>query len=164
MFSDPIIGPPWSRRYFKSSTGSGASPRGGDRGGVLLAAVGSYLLVPPIIHLAHGRPGIAAASFGLRLGVPLGGALFGVGASSGCGDGYCRLAGAALGFVVGVVAASAIDAGALSNEKVDDGTTSEDSAAAPARVRPPAPRAIALTPLGGPRREGGFDVGLGGAF
>jgi hypothetical protein len=32
VFGDPIIGPPWSRRYFTGSTGSGASPGSGDLG------------------------------------------------------------------------------------------------------------------------------------
>lgn len=133
--------------------------------GILLATGASYLLVPPIIHLAHGRPGIAAASLGLRLGVPLGAALLGGGLASGCGDGYCGIAGAALGFVVGIVAASAIDVGALSNEEGNDAPPAEEAAATPpARVRPPPPRSVALTPVGGPRREGGFDLGLGGTF
>jgi hypothetical protein len=35
------------------------------------AALGTYALSAPAIHLSHGRPGVAALSFGLRAGVPL---------------------------------------------------------------------------------------------
>lgn len=38
--------------------------------GLLVAAVGTYVLAGPIIHLIHERPGPAAASFALRLALP----------------------------------------------------------------------------------------------
>jgi hypothetical protein len=40
------------------------------------------LAAPAVIHIAHGRAGIAAASFGLRLGLPSAGVLLGAGAVS----------------------------------------------------------------------------------
>ena len=59
-----------------------------------------------------------------------------------------------------------IDAAALSYEKVDDEEVREGSTQSPLRARraPPAPRGVALAPAFGPRKEGGFDVGVGGAF
>jgi hypothetical protein len=39
--------------------------------------IGGYAFASPIIHLTHGRPGIAAGVFGLRLGVPVVGLILG---------------------------------------------------------------------------------------
>jgi hypothetical protein len=141
-----------------------------DNASLLLLPLGTYLLVPPIIHLAHERYGAAAGSFGLRLGLPLGGALLGgVLASSGnkSNGGYGALAGAALGMVIGVGGAIAIDAAVLSREEVKPDASSrlasEVRTAQTQRAAPP-PYRVKVMPVLGPRLEGGIDVGLGAIF
>jgi hypothetical protein len=140
-----------------------ADKRQGDGGGTAVAlAAGSYVLAPPIIHLAHGRAGIAAASLGLRLGAPLGGGFLGALAAGDCGGDFCRLGGAALGFILGMVVATTIDAAVLSYETR---ALDEDSRNEARRAPPPRPaKAISFAPTGGPRKEGGFDVGLAATF
>jgi hypothetical protein len=141
----------------------------GDGGAAVAAAAGSYVLAAPIIHLAHGRPGIAAASLGLRLGAPVGGAFLGAAAAGNCNGSFCRLEGAAIGFVLGMVTATVVDAAALSYEprdKDEDGgdERSRDEARRAEPSKAPPKKAISFAPTGGPRREGGFDVGLAATF
>jgi hypothetical protein len=87
----------------------------------LLAAAGAggvtYLVGGPVVHLAHGRPGAALGSAGLRVGLPLVGGLISLAAY--CGDGGGELCGLAVlpGAVVGALGAIAIDASLLSWEK-----------------------------------------------
>ena len=128
---------------------------------LLSAALGGYVLGGPIVHLAHGEIGRAAGSLGLRAGLPVAGAASGyllVTATAGdCHGDLCGLTAVvfgALGGMLGVVAATIIDPAALAYEKVPD--------AKPAHA--PKPRSVALAPLAGPRKEGGFEVGLGGTF
>lgn len=121
------------------------------------AALGGYLLAPPIMHGARGRWGIAAASLGLRLGVPTVGLLLGAAVDSeSCrGGDFCVEAGAALGFVAGILGAVALDASLLSFEKVDVDAASDDRAKR---------RGFAFTPTFTPRKDGGFAFGLGATF
>lgn len=85
--------------------------------------VGGYLLGAPIIHAAHDRWGIAAASLGLRVGLPIVGAMAGVKLEN-CpkagqyDEGMCGLGGALLGMGVGMLTAIIIDAAVLSYERV----------------------------------------------
>jgi hypothetical protein len=140
-----------------------AASTGQDSGGPVVGfAVASYLLAAPIVHLAHGRAGIAAASLGLRLGLPTAGFFLGAVAAPRSIDGRCcGIESAAIGTLVGVIAASAIDAAALSwdHPSSDDGRGLDE-----ARQSSPRKKLVTLTPVGGPRREGGFDVGVGAIF
>lgn len=135
-----------------------------DGGAIALGMVSSYLLASPIIHLAHGRPGIAAASLGLRTGMPMTGALLGAALSGDCRGSFCGLEGAAIGFVLGVLGASALDAAVLAREpretRESDKSGDDDARRAPKELK----RGFAVTPTGGPRKEGGFDLGLGAVF
>jgi hypothetical protein len=113
-------------------------------------ALMTYGLGGPIVHLAHGRPGAAFGSFAARAGLPLVG--FGVGmvAQGGqCGE-FCILP-VLLG-MAGIPAAIALDAAVIAREPVK---------------RPP-PSSVALvqrlTPSVAPRREGGVELSLAGAF
>lgn len=134
-------------------------PKGEHDDAIALAAVGGYALAPGAIHLAHGRPGAAAASVGLRVGMPITGGLLGLAVSKGnCHTELCGLDGAVLGFALGAVGAIAIDAAALSRETVEEEDGKPTSASASR------PKAITLTPSGGPRKEGGFDVGVAAVF
>ena len=130
---------------------------------LLSLAVGGYVLGGPIVHVAHGEIGRAAGSLGLRTGLPLAGAasgyLVGAATTGDCHGDLCGLTAVvfgAVGGVLGVVAATIIDPAALAYEKVPDAKVAD----VPARK----PRALALAPLAGPRKDGGFDVGLGGTF
>ncbi|HSO40490.1 MAG TPA: hypothetical protein VLT33_48520 [Labilithrix sp.] len=128
-------------------------------GGLLLVAGGGYLLGGPIVHLAHGEVARAFASLGLRAGLPLVGGFVGVAAAKeNCRGELCGLGGAFVGAALGMVAATIIDPAALAYEKVEDESSARSDRPAPVRSR------VALSPLAGPRKEGGFDVGLGGTF
>lgn len=89
-----------------------------------LLGLTTYLMAPPIVHFIHGRPGRAAASFGLRIGSPAVGMATGVamacvfGACSGRGDfaGYGALLGGAAGIGAGAIAAMVVDAVVLARE------------------------------------------------
>jgi hypothetical protein len=93
--------------------------------------LGSYVLGGPIVHALHDHWTTAAASLGLRLGLPLaagGVALFVASPSrsrpscDGCDNGMAGFGGAVAAGVAGVagaVAASAIDVMVLSREKVE---------------------------------------------
>jgi hypothetical protein len=83
----------------------------------LLGVAAAFALIPPIIHLAHGRPAAALADFGVRVAAPV--ALAGAGmaidlATSGpCDDGdLCLrgLGGLLAGGVAGLVLAVTLDA------------------------------------------------------
>ncbi len=76
--------------------------------GVGLGALG-YGLGPPIVHLANDRPGAAVGSLGLRLGLPLVGAITGAFATKGSDN----FIGVFVGAVVGAVVAIALDASLL---------------------------------------------------
>jgi hypothetical protein len=96
--------------YALLGTGVGLEqPYVGIPGGVL------WVLGPPAIHISHGKKGRAALSLGGRLLLPLVGGLF-VGSLSydggGCTDPLCVELGdgAGVGFVLGMIAASVLDA------------------------------------------------------
>ncbi len=127
--------------------------------GVVALAVGGYALGGPIVHLAHGEVARGFGSLGLRVGLPLVGALGGAMVEgSSCHGELCGLRGAAIGGALGVVAALVIDPAALAYERVED-----EPAVAKAKPSPKRSN-VALSPLASPRKEGGFDVGVGGAF
>lgn len=106
------------------------SSSSGAVGGTLLVGAGlTYVLGGPIVHATHGNTGTAFGSFGLRLGLPVGGALVGglIGGqmSQGCSGDFCELGGALagglVGFVGGMITASIIDISLLAYE--DDPTS-----------------------------------------
>ena len=63
-----------------------------------------------IVHFVHGNTGRGFASFGVRLGMPLAGAIVGAGLDSGCNSYLCEADGAAIGLLLGMGGAIAIDA------------------------------------------------------
>lgn len=89
----------------------------------ILIGIGGYFFCSPIVHLAHGQPIHALASFGTRFSAPitlaLGGGLLDAAAQS---DGRCELScgvvGAVVGFGLGIVTAIAIDAAVLARKEV----------------------------------------------
>ncbi len=102
---------------------------GGSEGGgsVSMLGVAGYVVGAPIVHLAHGRLGAAAASFGLRTALPIAGMMAGFklgpndlacsgsspsesGGHGGGGDCSGSITGALGGLLLGTVAAVAIDA------------------------------------------------------
>ena len=103
------------------AVGFGFSATNLGSSGVGLSA-GTNLLGAPLVHLAHGRPGMFAASLGSRVVSPaLGGVTgYAIGAGlGGCGGGnYCvaPMIGAAAGFLSGLLAASALDAALFARE------------------------------------------------
>ena len=128
-----------------------------------------FALSGPLVHLAHGRPGLAGASLGIRLaGVTLG-ALIGAG-NDGCverplrtetvetesgyttvvtGGNHCPLRVSATGALVGAAIAAAVDA-ALGFERLPP--------------EAPAPRAARTIEPSISIASGSVGLGLGGAF
>jgi hypothetical protein len=119
-----------------------------DASGLRTAGFLAYLFAAPIVHFTHANIGKGFGSFGMRIGLLLGGA--GIGALTGVivgspsptrGSGQASdfpdvnpvLAGAILGTAAGVAGAIAIDAFSLAYEKV---------------TAKPAPTAIRATPNG----------------
>jgi hypothetical protein len=91
--------------------GVGMSSGRDDFGSTLAwSGVLGYEFAPGIVHFAHRNPGRAFASFGLRLGMPLAGAFLGASMASGCDRNLCEASGAALGILLGIGGAIAIDA------------------------------------------------------
>ncbi len=119
-----------------------------------VASVSTYVLGAPIVHFAHGHVGKGFGDLGLRLGLPVGGALVGAGLAcafggcSGKGDfaGYAPAIGGVLGAASGGVAAMILDWALISREP-----------AAPRAAKVRLTPSLAITPAGG-------SVGLGGAF
>ena len=145
----------------------------GLRNGVCVAP---YFLTGPAVHFAHGRNGLAAASFGLRFGGPALGATIGRMLAN-CPDrppptakppptesdspsfaidvgslDFCGLDDLAVGLLAGAAVAIIVDA-SLGFERIEAGTTSE-----PARPRLPT---IEPTVSVG---ASGVAVGIGAAF
>jgi hypothetical protein len=128
-----------------------------------LLALGWYVLAPPFVHFAHGRVGTGFGSLGVRVGMPIVGAIVGAGVGAAAtGGGRCTWicegvgSGALIGFGLGLLSAVTIDAAVLSHE------TSKDSAStgpSPSQIEK-----LRITPAFGPRREGGYDVAVGGTF
>ncbi len=105
--------------------GGAASRSQGISNTLLTASVAAYGLGAPIVHIAHGRGGVAAGDLLLRIGAPFLGGLFGAlmggaawGQSSYCGDGgSCgALVGGMFGLGAGMLTASIVDAAALAYE------------------------------------------------
>jgi len=124
----------------------------------------TYLVVPPLIHAAHGQGWRAGTSIGLRLGVPLVAMLVAASASSGSctndSDELCALGPAAFGLLVGVIVAAAIDDAAVAWEVSDDPASRSD----PAETRPPSkPPGLSLSVGLLPYRQGA-GLGLAGRF
>lgn len=123
-----------------------------------LVGLGAYVVGSPIVHAAHGRVGTAAASLGLRLGLPVASALTVYALSdrdTHCGDFGCRselyalLAGG-----VGMLAAAAIDDVVLAWEKRElDGDRSHSRS-----------MLGSIVPTAGPRAGGGADIAVVGSF
>lgn len=101
-----------------AAVGAGLSSGSSDGNGTLTVGALGYLFAPAVIHIAHGRVGMAPASVGVRLFVPLAGLLLGSG-TEGCrspGDSeFCS--GTLPGLLVGLAVASALDAGLFSWDK-----------------------------------------------
>lgn len=85
-----------------------------------LSAVAVYLVVPPVVHIAHGRGKVAAFDLALRLGLPFVGAAvaWGVGTVADTHhDDLMPLAYGAWGLIVGGAGAAVIDATAFAHER-----------------------------------------------
>jgi hypothetical protein len=72
-----------------------------------------YLLGGPIVHAAHGNLGTAVGSLAVRAGMPIAGTFVGCAAYGDQSEMLGCLPGAALGFLIGMGGAIAIDASAL---------------------------------------------------
>lgn len=102
-----------------------------DDGNIVGAGYMGYILGGPIIHWAHGNVGKGFASFGVRVGIPLGGflvgGLFGYGFGGGSdGNGKFKsfgsdsngpVVGATIGGALAVILTSALDAGVMAYTK-----------------------------------------------
>ena len=136
--------------------------RTGNAQGTTLFAAGTFTLTAPLIHFAHGRRGSGVLSLALRLALPLGGSLLGGGLlPEDCRSPSCVPVGTLVGLSVGAVMASAIDAAALSYAPVYEAGATHEARRAPP---PPPPTGIHFRPTFGPRKEGGFNVGVGTTF
>jgi hypothetical protein len=85
-------------------------------GALLLIGTAGYVIAPIGVHGGHDRLGAGLASAGLRLSLPLLGA--GIGSHVGCPEEnpgiFCDgNTGAGIGFIVGILGASALDASLL---------------------------------------------------
>lgn len=116
-----------------------------------IPAAGSYVFGGPIVHSAHGNPGRAGISLGMRVGLPLLGILVGgLGDTCSSAEDNCIRASAALGGLLGLVTAVTVDTVVLPWEKP-----------APTAVPPAATPCVAVAPVIA-QRGGGLTVG--GAF
>lgn len=118
---------PGKRRWYGSqtlasdaiATGMLLTAASSESGGLATLSLVTYLLVPPVIHGAHGQAGMSFASFGIRLSFPLLGMTVGS-ASADCGgedkEMFCGLSEAMLGFGVGALSAMVIDGAFLAWE------------------------------------------------
>lgn len=88
-------------------------------GGELILVGGAlgYLFVPGAIHFSHRNAGRAFVSMGIRLGMPLAGAILGASLTSGCDQVLCEEQGATIGVISGMGAALALDATFLAYER-----------------------------------------------
>lgn len=83
------------------------SSSGDDLAGLALLG---YVVAPGIIHFVHRNPGRGFASMGIRIGMPLAGGILGASIASGCDGFLCEADGAAVGLLLGMGGAIAIDA------------------------------------------------------
>jgi hypothetical protein len=134
-----------------------------NNSGALLAASGlTYTFGGPIVHWAHGNGGRGAVSLGLRVGAPIGLGLLGfaVGSAldSGRSENYGGIVFGALGFVIGIPTAIAIDAAVIAREPV------EDEPEVQAKVQPPPQRAAFTVAPDVKTTRTGAQLGLRGTF
>ena len=131
-------------------------------GELALVSLGTYVVGPPVVHFAHGNVAKGFGDFGLRLGLPVGGALVGVGVGcllGGCGGrgdfaGYAAAFGGLVGGASGGVAAMILDWALLSREPGARPPREPKAARGwPVSLTP----SLAVTPAGGA-------LGVGGAF
>ena len=132
-----------------------------------LAAIGgvSYLVTPAVIHGAHGRGGLSALSVVLRIALPIAGMAMGASMAN-ChastygedDDAFCGFGEAIIGGVLGVIAASAVDA-SLAWAPATNGPTQ----AQPQRPVTAPPRVSLISPSVVPIVNGA-SILLGGRF
>ncbi|MGH7435363.1 MAG: hypothetical protein ACRENE_06790 [Polyangiaceae bacterium] len=120
-----------------------------------------YLGGGPTVHWAHGHVGRGFGSLGLRVGLPMGGALLGLlaaASSPASNNGLTGIADIGLGFVLGIIAAPIVDAAWLAFDDEPQGEPQN------ARALP----ALRLTPIAGVPRDASGRVaptlGVGGVF
>ena len=89
-----------SRQHASGDTGSNITGVG----------VLGYTFAPAIVHFIHRNPGRGFASIGLRIGLPIAAGIVGAALSSGCDRYLCESDGAAVGALLGVGGAIAMDA------------------------------------------------------
>ncbi len=120
--------------------------RGGELG------LGVYVFGAPVVHAAHGHPGKALGSFGLRLGAPFVGAFIGSSGADCSGpdrEDFCGLGEALEGALIGASFAIAVDAIVIANEDVEK--------------KPPTERGVQLSPSVSVTRDRRMLL-LGGSF
>lgn len=100
-YTATMAGAKWESR-------EGGSP--GDGWLHLGIGVVTYVVAPPVIHLAHGEYARAGWSLGRRIGLPLAGGAIGYVMMLPFDCDSCETAGGVLGFVGGTVANTVIDA------------------------------------------------------
>lgn len=133
-----------------------------DQPSVAWIGLGGLALGGPAVHLVHDRPGTALGSLGLRLGLPVLGAVVGHTAAGTCRErpdsrsllGDCFLHGfaeAAAGSMIGMGVASALDIGVLSHEETKPRRFQEG------------PRVASFAPSVDPR-AGSASLNLAGVF
>jgi hypothetical protein len=125
-----------------------------------LAAFG-YLGGAPIVHWAHGHLVRGFASMGLRVGLPVVGALVGVSAaasSSGSGNSLAALDDIGLGILLGIVATPIIDATLLSFDDPPPKESQDGQSTSALRLTP-----VATLPRDASGRFAPT-LGLGGTF
>jgi hypothetical protein len=97
-----------------------ASGIAAQRGALVAFGAATFALGGPIVHLAHGRGDAAAASLGIRVGVPFVGAFVGA-VIEDCrhsDNEGCPLEGAAIGLLAGTGAAMILDTVFLAHEDI----------------------------------------------
>ncbi len=112
-----------------------------------VAGVSGFVLGAPIVHMVHENAWVAGVSLAMRLGFPVLGAWIGTKLDRGIG-------GSALGGVIGIVAASAVDAKFLAYEANDS----------PPSTRRRAESGIALPLLAVGMQSNQMTLSLGGRF
>lgn len=117
-----------------------------DAESLVWIGISTYVVGAPFVHLTKGRPGRAAASLAMRVGLPALGLVIGDSIPRDCGICGGPPGAVYLGLAAGVVTASALDAIFLAK---GDAT-------------PPAVHA-GWTPVAGPTRDG-FALGVVGHF
>ncbi|MEO5768459.1 MAG: hypothetical protein ABIS92_08915 [Polyangia bacterium] len=82
-------------------------------------ALAPYFLASPVVHGIHGDPGRGVGGFLIHVLSPIAGAVVGVAidrSSCSSGEEFCGLAGAGLGLLGGMIAATVIDAAVLARD------------------------------------------------